>query len=106
MRVEIEELETLFQYEILAVTDDNEVAGYCILVVIGDDAHIFDLFVEEEYRRQGVCTMMLNTAKFIAKPYCHKLVYHTEYNNTGMIKAGTNLGFEITAEEVHLEYKL
>ncbi|OGH78423.1 MAG: GNAT family N-acetyltransferase [Candidatus Magasanikbacteria bacterium RIFOXYC2_FULL_40_16] len=70
---------------------DGKIMGHAYLYIIKNDLHdrpyglLEDLFVEEEYRGQGIGKKILNEALEEAKKNnCYKLISQSRYERTGV----------------------
>lgn len=56
-----------FAYYTVAESADGVIVGYCGLWVVVDDAHITNIAVDPEWRRQGIGERMMSEAMVFAK---------------------------------------
>ena len=72
---------------------DNEiVAGYLEIRLVDGVIDIMNLFVSEEYRKQGIGTSLMN--EMINKEDYNRIMLEVNENNNEAIKLYTKLGFK------------
>ena len=78
--------------------------GHALLVLYDDVIEICDMWIDEDYRQLGQGEWLLNECMRIAKSLMYKkIVLHVEVGNDAAISLYGKRGFNIMAEEYHME---
>ena len=81
---------------ILAAEIESEIIG---VIGIRDWSHIFLLFVNGDYQRRGIASLLLNEALKLCKSGNHNLKNITVNSSPNAVKAYERMGFIATSDE-------
>ncbi len=91
---------------------EEKIIGRAYLYILHNDLHqdpfgfIEDVFVEDEYRGQGLGTKMINQILDKARELgCYKTIMTSRYSNEKVHKLYASLGFEDRGKEFRLNLK-
>ena len=83
-------------FPVFAVKEENAVLGYIVCRIDAPCLWIEHIFVSEDYRRQGIATMLFNKAEEIAASMGEDTVYNFVHpNNEGMIQFLRSKGYTV-----------
>ena len=83
-------------FPVYAVEDSGALAGYIVCRIDEPCLWVEHIFVQEDYRRKGVATMLFNKAEEIAAAMGENTVYNFVHpNNEGMINFLRSKGYTV-----------
>ena len=79
----------------------------CLVVSIGGDAHIMDVWTDPDRRGQGHATDIIKAAMGIIEATGHEIVIlHTQVDNEAMQAVAKKFGMIVVFTEVHMEKEI
>ncbi len=86
----------------LVYVNNNEIKGFCVGQVIGDELHIYSLVIQENSRRKGFAKKLIVALLGKAKTFgAQKATLEVRVSNFPAISLYESLGFESVGKRKH-----
>lgn len=82
------------QYKTLILEEKSEIIGFIIYTIVEDEMEIIDLVIDNNYRHQGLGTLLLNEI-LKNESNCKKITLEVRENNEKAIKFYEKNGFNV-----------
>lgn len=110
MTIDLSSQEIIYKSKKFTAHDDNKEVGRAYLYILHNDLHerpfgfIEDVFVEEEYRGQGVGSQLVkNMMEEAKKRNCYKMIMTSRYSKPKVHDLYERLGFKDHGKEFRLD---
>ena len=75
--------------------DQQQLVGYCGCMLLYDQADIQTIYVQKEYRHQGIATdLLLDSLDYLRVQHIHEVFLEVSVNNIAAIRLYTKLDFK------------
>ncbi len=86
--------------------EDGKLVGYAMSAIEGSKGELITLYIDEEYRRRNLATILCNLhIRWFSEKRCKEIVVHVLNNNKGAIEFYGLMGFQRDILEMRIPLK-